>query len=125
MDACPGVKVMDGNPEWTAGSCMRGIDCYRIHYAVRALVQELAVVKSAYVPVPFKANWGLSRGLSTCVTVLGGSLCLLNEADLPRPEKARFQRVVSIIAHFAFFSVAAFCLKVLRSSRAKNHPEIS
>ena len=37
-------------------------------------MQELAVPKSAYVPVPFKANWGLSRGLSTYVAVLGGSL---------------------------------------------------
>ena len=57
--------------EWAVGSFMRSIDCSRIHYAVGVLVQELAVSKSAYVPVPFKAKWGLSRGLSTCVAVLG------------------------------------------------------
>ena len=34
--------------------------------------------------------------------------------------------MVSIVAHFAFFSVAAFCLKVWSIGHigAKNHPEI-
>ena len=58
MDTCPEVKEMDGNPKWAAGSFMRSIGGLRIHHAVRAFVRVLAVAKSAYVPVPFKTNWG-------------------------------------------------------------------
>ena len=52
-------------PKWAFGSFMRSIDGLRIPCTVRAFVRVLAVAKSIFVPVPFKANWWLSRGWST------------------------------------------------------------